>query len=341
MSQLPSTDQEPTPAEITSYIFTTTYSMVAGLAVVVYDQVLSIGSEVELVWKRRSSTTRKWLIKAVFYAALRYGGLLWSIIHTLLNIGVTSSSYGAVIICNMLSDTESCECIRCYRLFIVEEITLFSLTFLLQGMMSVRVWILLGMQREVYVVLLVTFVATQIVAVAMVVMYFVAYAGPTVLIDEGPVKDCFVRGELPSSWGPWLIPLNNGMLAAYELLLCAFAIYYLVQGTRTRGSSKFFASNLVFKLVRDNLVYFFLAFFILLITTLEQIPGIEMSKGLYWTTFATLRYLFYGLVGPWMVLDLRREAYEDQVATETADNNQLRFLRRPHLATSSGDEEIA
>lgn len=320
MSQLPSTDQEPTAADNVDYIFTTTCAMVAGLAIVVYDQLLSISSEVDLVWIRRSST-RNWLSKTVFYAMLRLFGLLWSISHTLLNIGVPSSSEG------------------CYRLYIVEEITIVTVTFLLQGMMSIRVWILLGMQRSVYVFLLVGFVICQIVAVINLAMYFVAYKGVTVLFDEHVVQDCFARGALPS-WAPWLIPLANGLLAFYELILCACAVYYLFTGNKKRGSQGFIMGGLVATLVRDNLLYFFLAFFILLITTIENIPQIQQVKGLYWTTFATLRYVFYGLTGPWMVLDLRKQAYEDYVESRST-RMKLKLLPRSQTGTRSDSEDLS
>ncbi|EIW76406.1 hypothetical protein CONPUDRAFT_76753 [Coniophora puteana RWD-64-598 SS2] len=253
MSQLPSTDQEPTAADDVDYIFTTTYAMVAGLAIVVYDQLLSISSEVDLVWTRRSST-RKWLSKAVFYAMLRLFGILWSISHTLLNIGAPSSSEGSR---KELTGAGLCEFDRCYRLYIVEEITIVTVTFLLQGMMSIRVWVLLGMQRSVYAFLLVGFVICQIVAVINLAMYFVAYRGATVLVDERVVQDCFARGALPS-WAPWMIPLANGLLAFYELILCACAVYYLFTGNKKRGSQGFIMGGLVATLVRDNLLYFFL-----------------------------------------------------------------------------------
>ena len=92
-------------------------------------------------------------------------------------------------------------------------------------------------------------------------------------------------------------------------------------------------------LIRDNLVYFFLAFFILLITAIEEIQWIQSSKGLYWITFSALKYVFYGLVGPWMMLDLRKEAYGESVESSPTEIKMSRLVH-PEMRSHSDCEEL-
>ncbi|EIW76414.1 hypothetical protein CONPUDRAFT_158437 [Coniophora puteana RWD-64-598 SS2] len=330
MSALSSSDQESSAAAETYYMFTATYAMASGLTVVVFDQVLNFGLEVDLVWRRRSST-REYFLKTVVYAMLRYVGLLWAISDFCLNMGVPSTGHNVRLPRKTSSDADLCEYVRCYQVYIVEEVSIYVLTFLLQGMMAIRVWALLGTQRKVLVFLLTTFIVSQAVSLADAVLFLAAYAGVSSRVDEHVARDCVQWGSLPS-WSRWLIPWSAGMLAAFELILCLFAVFHVVKGARIHGSLRFRMGRVVSTLVRGNLVYFFLAFFILLITALEEIPWIQ--SGLYWITFSSLKYVFYGLVGPWMMLDLRKEAYGDPV--ESAPSNiQMSLFPRHHRAMSA------
>ncbi|EIW76390.1 hypothetical protein CONPUDRAFT_84975 [Coniophora puteana RWD-64-598 SS2] len=117
------------------------------------------------------------------------------------------------------------------------------------------------------------------------------------------------------------------MLAAFELILCLFAVHYLIKVSRNHRPGGVLTNSLVSTLIRDNFLYFILAFFILLITALEEITWIQSSKDLYWTTYTALRYVFYGIVGPWMMLDLRKEAYRKHAE---ASSNNVKLLLLPH-----------
>ncbi|KAG2348161.1 hypothetical protein BDR05DRAFT_609602 [Suillus weaverae] len=57
-----------------------TYWMVAAGAVVVYDWVLTLGQEIELIWRQR------WSLMTVLYLIIRYIGLPYSVVSTLQNI---------------------------------------------------------------------------------------------------------------------------------------------------------------------------------------------------------------------------------------------------------------
>ncbi|KAG2368999.1 hypothetical protein BDR07DRAFT_845414 [Suillus spraguei] len=68
---------------IDAYIFLR-YWMVAAAAAVVYDWVLSLGQEIELIWKQR------WSLMTVMYLVIRYIGILYSIISVLENMPLVS-----------------------------------------------------------------------------------------------------------------------------------------------------------------------------------------------------------------------------------------------------------
>ncbi|KAG1778959.1 hypothetical protein EV702DRAFT_112628 [Suillus placidus] len=60
------------------------YWMVAAGAVVVYDWVLTLGQEIELIWRQR------WSLMTVLYLIIRYIGLPYSVVHILQNMPLVS-----------------------------------------------------------------------------------------------------------------------------------------------------------------------------------------------------------------------------------------------------------
>jgi len=319
MRVMSSNDQERIAAANTDYIFTATYAMVSGLTVVVFDQVISFGLEVDLVWMRRSST-RKYFVGTAAYVMLRYVGLIWAISEFCLNMGVPSTGY------------------RCYQVYNVQQVAKYVLICLLQGMMAVRVWILLGAERRVFFILLTAFVISQGLSLVDAMLSIMEYTGGSDYLDENDVEGCSLINTTPS-WNKWLVPWSKGLLVAFELLLCLLAIIHLVKRARTHGASSCLMGNVVSTLVRDNLLYFFLAFFILLVTALEEIKWVESSMGLYWITFSALKYVFYGVIGPWMMLDLRKESYSES-AVSSATNLKLSLLPRSQPTALSDYEEL-
>ncbi|KAG1761038.1 hypothetical protein EDD22DRAFT_35510 [Suillus occidentalis] len=60
------------------------YWIVAASVVVVYDWVLTIGQEIELIWRQR------WSLMTVLYLVIRYIGILFSVVNVLANMPVVS-----------------------------------------------------------------------------------------------------------------------------------------------------------------------------------------------------------------------------------------------------------
>ncbi|KAG2123121.1 hypothetical protein BD769DRAFT_923269 [Suillus cothurnatus] len=66
------------------------YAMVAAGVVVVYDWVLTLGQEIELIWKKR------WSLMTVLYLIIRYIGLLYSVINVFTNMPLVLLTDAAV-----------------------------------------------------------------------------------------------------------------------------------------------------------------------------------------------------------------------------------------------------
>ncbi|EIW76404.1 hypothetical protein CONPUDRAFT_76751 [Coniophora puteana RWD-64-598 SS2] len=319
---------------------------VSGLTIVVFDQVISFGLEI------RRTSTRKYFVGTAAYVMLRYAGLLWAMLvdddQTFVSDAISTS-------CRMLTlvqkasiwvfqqqdtagDTDMRVLARCYQVYNVQQVTKYILTCLLQGMMAMRVWVLLGTPRKVYVILLTAFIISQGLSLVDDMLSILAYAGGSDHLNEHVVEGCSLRNTTPS-WNRWLAPWSKGSLVAFELLLCLFAIIHIIKRARTHGASSYIFGNVVSTLIRGNLLYFFLAFFVLLVTALEEIQWVDSSKGLYWITFSALKYIFYGVIGPWMMLDIRKEAYGEHAVSNTA-NLKLSLLPRWTIISDSSYGEL-
>ncbi|KAG1779003.1 hypothetical protein EV702DRAFT_1089394 [Suillus placidus] len=60
--------------------------MVAAGVVVVYDWVLTLGQEIELIWRQR------WSLMTVLYLVIRYIGIPYSVTSVLLGIPLVSAT---------------------------------------------------------------------------------------------------------------------------------------------------------------------------------------------------------------------------------------------------------
>ncbi|KAG1810007.1 uncharacterized protein HD556DRAFT_1522416 [Suillus plorans] len=68
---------------INSYLFLSYWIVAAGL-VVVYDWVLTLGEEIELIW------TQRWSLMTVLYLVIRYVGIPYSVVNVLANMTIVS-----------------------------------------------------------------------------------------------------------------------------------------------------------------------------------------------------------------------------------------------------------
>ncbi|KIK38383.1 hypothetical protein CY34DRAFT_395494 [Suillus luteus UH-Slu-Lm8-n1] len=102
------------------------YWMVAAAAVVVYDWVLTLGQEIELIWRQR------WSLMTVLYLVIRYIGIPHSVVNVLANMPVASLT-DAVIMTAML------DVIMIARLYAMYQGSRTMLIFLVITLLSVNI----------------------------------------------------------------------------------------------------------------------------------------------------------------------------------------------------------
>jgi len=78
--------------------------------------------------------------------------------------------------------------------------------------------------------------------------------------------------------------------------------------------------------------------FMSLFPTLTQVPHNIKSVGLYDITYTTLKYVFYGVIGPWMMLDIRQKHEEDALGPNLTDMPSLWTASAIRPETIMGDE---
>ncbi|EIW74249.1 hypothetical protein CONPUDRAFT_147860 [Coniophora puteana RWD-64-598 SS2] len=131
----------------------------------------------------------------------------------------------------------------------------------------------------------------------------------------GPISQDILIALLQADGNPyigsgmaWTSPAANGALIGYESLLSLLAIYHACKHfpqmlrKTPAGSTRSIASVAI----RDNLVYFFVA--------LAELIGSVFSSWIfpintaleYWGIQHILQFVFLTMIGPWMILSLRK-----------------------------------
>ncbi|EIW78833.1 hypothetical protein CONPUDRAFT_74427 [Coniophora puteana RWD-64-598 SS2] len=150
---------------------------------------------------------------------------------------------------------------RCFGVFVPTEIMAIVLLFLLQGMMMVRVYALLGKTKTIIYTLLTTFVVTQGVSVTLLCILIRASSLAPGDSDLFGFHICEVDGDIPQS--AWILPANNAVLITYETFLCGCTLYYTAKHVKTsiRRNPARSIHNIALIVARDNLIYFFITLF--------------------------------------------------------------------------------
>ncbi|EIW78792.1 hypothetical protein CONPUDRAFT_74395 [Coniophora puteana RWD-64-598 SS2] len=113
----------------------------------------------------------------------------------------------------------------------------------------------------------------------------------------------------PPSLG-WINPASSSVLIVYEGVLCGLVLWYASRHLweafcRSPGRA---ANTLASVILRDNLIYFFLALLSMFLSALNQVPSITVSLA-YNCLDDIFQTFLFSMVGPWMVISLRK-SYE-------------------------------
>lgn len=280
------------------------HALVAMSALMTYDYLLNLDSEIRLIWSSKVS------LMTVSYGMLRYIGMLWaaSALAASLNVTLTSKT-----------------CLAMNAVYNACEMTIL---FLLQGIMTLRVYTLYGNSRKLIAVLLPCFIVSQGIFIGSTIR--ILAVGPSVE-TEGTilgVNACIALIPVSLYWVP---PLQFSVVTGFEVLLCAAALHYTykhVKASEWRSPARLLG-RLVALTVRDNLIYFAIAFFSLIVSSMDQ-NGVfaTYTSPAYMIVESILEFFLMTMVGPWMILSIRRNA-ETMIhgGSEATELTTVRFLQ--------------
>jgi len=219
----------------------------------------------------------------------------------------------------------------CLWLCAVLEVCECLVVFSLQGMIALRVYLLFaGVWRKrgvASVVFGIGFFVPQTMNILSSMMYVAASAGQTednVILGVEYCGDLFTLDALGKKTAIVMFPLANFSLIAFELGICASAMYYAWARLRSvlGPDRQSLRSSIVSILLRDNLFYFVANFLLLFILVLQQVPSIQAS--IIWNnTSVAFQYLVYAMLGPWIILNLRRTQERMTQSESTFVHNQM------------------
>ncbi|EIW83659.1 hypothetical protein CONPUDRAFT_150730 [Coniophora puteana RWD-64-598 SS2] len=207
----------------------------AMFTVVIYDYVLNLDLEIDLVWEAG--------FISVLYVMLRYFGFLWAGLELILNLE-------------------------------------------------------LPLARE-------TYAATSFASIISLLA-----TGPSLVstIERPNAGTC--EYTLPPN-RRWSWPVAAGTVSVFELVLCGFALRYALKhykASRWR-SPTCTAGTLMRVIIRDNILYFFVAFADLLIAAVISAPSLR-PRGAFSDILLALEFGFNTMLGPWLVLSVRKQKAE-------------------------------
>ncbi|EIW78786.1 hypothetical protein CONPUDRAFT_74389 [Coniophora puteana RWD-64-598 SS2] len=265
------------------------YALIAPTVVLVYDYLLNFSLEVplqmDLIWNRKfSSTTLAFIVvwdkkpdkelRIDVYLQLRYMGLMLPAFFLVNNFtGIPLSS-------KLLSPSGVG-----YILFAVPQAMIMTIMILLQGMMSIRVYVLLGKPQNILVVFAVFYIVVQGINIATLSVMLRGLTSVFSEISFAGIYSCYIN--FPEGiW--WIYPTSDAFLISYEALLCALALCVLMS---------------------------------IIVNAMEQVKD-NINLTAYNCFEDILEVVLYCMVGPWMILSLRK-SYEIGLGREASNGHEL------------------
>jgi len=218
---------------------------------------------------------------------------------------------------------------KCFAVFILNEPAQDVLLFLFQAMLTVWVYLLFGKSKLVLLCLVVGFLAAQGVSFTIAFMTWVIGPSLEKELEFAYLHTCEV--QLPASFA-WFSPASNSTLLGFEVMLSGFALRYAFKHLpkpfwRSPAQSLCTMASVI---VHDNLVYFLIALFSLVVNIIAGAPFANPCASC-WIIAKLARFLFLTMVGPWMILSSRRKHGRDVLGSsqsEAIDITTVRFASR-------------
>ncbi|KAK7046448.1 hypothetical protein R3P38DRAFT_2873854 [Favolaschia claudopus] len=208
----------------------TRFSQLASSAIIMFDHIITLDKEVELIWKR------PWAAGKVIFIINRYYTMISLCVHE--------------YYCTLLHS------LNCIRFFQWQGWTGLIACMIAEVILQMRLYALYFLSKRVLILMASAFIlssASSAVILGTVLHRIKAHAHP---LPPTPTTFC-APSNVPSYFFAFWIPIIS-----FESLLCFLALFRGFQTFRTSGGSTLFQSgrHLVAILIRDSLLYFLVMF---------------------------------------------------------------------------------
>ncbi|KAG2369039.1 hypothetical protein BDR07DRAFT_1389394 [Suillus spraguei] len=291
------------------------YWMVAASVVVVYDWVLTIGQEIELIWGQH------WSLMTVLYLVIRYIGLPYTMYRT--------ASMPMVSLTDAVSSI----------VYLTVNGTSVAVTAMLGVIMIARLHAMYHSSRMMLIFLVITFLAVNIACgVITIIGLKGTVAVELILFGIHMCRDAFEGDAEPLAIAIWT--LNT----VWEILALCLSVWIAVKhflDLRRFNASGRSAMGDCFKVLVKSHVLYFASFagvscMQLLLLSPELVNSISMRADTLYGACQILYRVQLFVLGPRLILSIR-DYHAKLVANSDAETNMdsIVFQERVHVPTSS------
>jgi len=231
--------------EIYQTIYPSRYASLAASAIIVYDHLLTLDNEMELIWKS------SWSIGKVLFIINRYYTLISVIVNNYALFGTTLTNSG------------------CLRFYHWQGWTGLIACMISETILQMRLYALYSLNKKILGLMVGSFLIASASAAA--VLEIVLRQITAVSIRLPGLSSCIIATSPPSYFYAFWIPC-----LAFESLLCALALVRGFQTYRDGGSPS--QSKLVRLLIRDSVCYYMVMFATYLTCLLIWIVNIDLLE---------------------------------------------------------------
>jgi len=193
----------------------------------------------------------------------------------------------------------------CYSIMVILQLTLLAVIFILQGVMLVRIYVLLRRSRVALVALVIFFALSQVLSIVSALRIV---AGGPKSTPEIVLYDIY--NSCDQLFPAWVYITSDVAAVSFEIFLFVLALWYACRHLPSSfwRNPAAAATSLATVIVQDNLIYFFVATLSMATNAAIEIPSAATSNA--FSSIAMIaQSVLVAMIGPWMVISLRR-SYE-------------------------------
>ncbi|KAG1738376.1 uncharacterized protein EDB91DRAFT_457285 [Suillus paluster] len=294
--------------------------IIASSAVVIYDCVLTLGQEVELIWRQR------WSLMTILYLSVRYAGIPYAVIFALYTLPSFSVS-----ISDAVSDI----------MYFALNVTNVVVAAILGVIMVARLHAMYQGSRKMLIFLIVSFLAINVTCGVITAIGLRYLSGEELILSGTYMCTHYYKGDVNL-----LIRMVWTLNTVWEVLALFLAVWiagqYFFQMRRLEPSRRLTIGNCFAVLIKSHMIYFasFAAVSCLQLGYLSPMILNSSSTGaeIYSAGLQIFRTAQMFVLGPRLILSVR-EYHAKLVADSDAKTSvsSIAFQhQRVHVSTSSG-----